>query len=167
MTLADLKLLAESWAESSGIDRALLFGMIEQESGWEPWAWNPEPRYRYFWNVKTKTPFRRVTELEIGSEKPPADFPALFGDRDQEWWGQQASWGLLQVMGAVGRERGFLGPYLPALCDPSVNLFYGTRHFRALLTRYNGDTETALLRWNGGGNPGYPGEVMGRSKNYA
>jgi soluble lytic murein transglycosylase-like protein len=99
-----------------------------------------------------------VTDAEIANEVPPEDFPYLAGGRDQEWWAQQASFGLAQVMGAVARERGFRGLYLPELCDPETGMLYGIKHLDKFLQKY--DLRTALLRYNGGGNPAYPDEVM-------
>ena len=91
-------------AAAHGLPPLLITALVEQESAGDPYAWNPEPRYRYLWDVKRNAPFRTPTEAERASEIPPHDFPTLGGDRDQEWWGQQASWGLMQVMGAVARE---------------------------------------------------------------
>jgi len=116
-------------AAGHALDPYLLAALVEQESSGDQDAWNPEPRYRYFWNVRTGAPFRRVSDLELAAKFPPKDFPALAGDPDNEWWGQQASWGLTQIMGAVAREHGFKGKYLPRLCsDPALNLDLGAAH---------------------------------------
>jgi len=123
-------------ASRHGLHPLLLTAMIEVESEGNPWAWNPEPHYRWFWDVKQHRPFRTVSETEIRAERPPADFYCLAGDPDQEWWAQQASWGLMQVMGAVARERGYMAPYLPSLCDPAANLDYACRHLSVLRGRY-------------------------------
>jgi hypothetical protein len=119
-----------------GIPFTIVCGLIEVESGWDEFAWNPEPRYRYLWNVKTNAPFRPLTTLEIASNIPPNDFPTLKGDRDQEWWGQRASWGLTQVMGAVAREYGFREPYLPKIVVPDVAVDLACRHLARLFQRY-------------------------------
>lgn len=113
------------------------------ESAGNPWAWNPEPHYRYLWDVKRGRPFRALTSGEAWNERPPTDFSCLAGDPDQEWWAQQASFGLLQVMGAVARERGLRAPYLTTLCDPRIGAEYGCRqlaHMRDLhLKRWGWD----------------------------
>lgn len=145
-----------------GLELALVAAVVSKESSEDPDAWNPEPRYRYFWNVRTGAPFRRVTDAELADKFPPRDFPALMGD-DQEWWGQQASWGLMQIMGAVARERGFKGKYLTRLCsDPALNLDLGAGHLAGLVTWANGIyagletarrpavTRAALAAYNGG-----------------
>jgi hypothetical protein len=128
--------LIQSAAARHNLPPLLLSALIEQESGGDPWAWNPEPRYRYLWDVSRNRTFRTLSLAEIGSEVPPFDFPTLAGDRDQEWWAQQASWGLMQVMGAVAREGGCRLPYLTALCGPDDNLEYGCRHLSNLRGRF-------------------------------
>src|SRR6185503_20153788 len=116
------------------INGNLVLALIWQESTGNPWAWNPERRYPWLWDVKKDKPFRdgrpqpRLTEAELASKKPPADFPCLAGDPDNEWWGQACSWGLCQIMGAAARERRFRGLYLPELVDPYINIEYGARH---------------------------------------
>ena len=134
------------------VDSGLLLAMIWQESEGNPWAWNPEPRYPWLWNVRTAKPYRAPSAAALANMSPPAGWPCLAGDPDNEWWGQMASWGLLQPMGAVARERGFTGGYLPELCDPQINIRYASAHLWAYgylggsnsmaqaLTRYNGSS---------------------------
>ena len=115
----------------------LVAAIVRKESDGDPWAWNPEPHYSYLVDVSTGQPFRKLTPEERLSEVPPNDFPSLAGDRDAEWWGQQASWGLMQVMGAVGRERGMnRRAHLPQLCDPALNLEVGCIHLANLRRRF-------------------------------
>ena len=114
----------------------LVRAIVLVESNGDRFAWNPEPAYRYLFNVKTRMPFRALTPAEQVSETPPADFPTAAGDRDAEWWGQQASWGLMQVMGGVARELGFAG-HFPGLCDPLEGLHYGCRHLAQLIERFS------------------------------
>lgn len=135
----DLLELIAPWADLHGLPRALVAAIVEVESGGEPWAWNPEPRYRYLWDVVRWRPFRALSAEEVRSAAPPADFSALAGDRDQEWWGQRASWGLMQVMGAVARERGFRGPWLPAILEARTNLELGCKHLAWLRRQFFDD----------------------------
>lgn len=128
----------------------VVLALIEVESNGNEYAWNPEPHFRYFWNVRSNQAFRRPTEEELDAKTPPKDFPCLAGDPDQEWWAQQASWGLMQVMGAVAREQGFRGPYLSELCDPGVNIDHGCRKLWSQLRWAKGDYEQALAAYNGG-----------------
>jgi hypothetical protein len=141
--------LVEAIAAPHGLDSQLILAMIAQESSGRPSAWNPEPHYRWLWDVDADAPFRTLTDAEAVSEKPPADFPHPPGvDRDAEWWGQQASWGLMQVMGAVARERGFRDADLPGLCVPWVGIYYGVLHLVHLRKRFDGDD--MLATYNGG-----------------
>ncbi len=131
---ADINLVAQAY----GLRTSLIRAFVEVESGGDPTAYNPEPKYRYYWNCATKKPFRRVTDEEVASEIPPADFPACPGlaeQRDAEWWGQAASWGPMQIMGACAREAGFLRAF-PALCDPYVGLQQGCHHLLAVRHHY-------------------------------
>jgi soluble lytic murein transglycosylase-like protein len=153
--------MARMRALQYSLDPILVCGVIEKESGWNQWAYNPEPRYRYFWNVQARTPFRKVTDAEIAGKVPPQDFPAYRGeDRDAEYWGQQASWGLMQIMGAVGRECGFAGIFLPQLCHEDIGLEYGCIHLVRKFEQAHGDVTRALLAWNGGADPTYPAKVQ-------
>ena len=147
-TLYESEIIAATKATPVSAD--LIEALVLTESAGDTWAYNPEPKYRYFWDVKQGRPFRALTEAEIDRKTPPADFPTLAGDRDQEWWAQQASWGLCQIMGAVAREHGFIGKYLPALCDPAVNLALAVKHLSGLLKWSEGNEAQALAAYNGG-----------------
>lgn len=150
----------------------LVQAVVQVESAGQACAWNPEPHYRYLVDCRTGKPFRKLTREEQRSKIPPEDFPCLGGDRDQEWWAQQASWGLMQVMGAVARERGFVGPYLPELCNPEVGLEYGCRHLAMFTRRFYSRFGWAAVcaAYNGGSgavrgkveflNPEYPAKVL-------
>ena len=165
----DIGALVKANALAYQLPPQLVIGVIAVESGGDVYAWNPEPKYRYFWNVKRNSPFRKVTSAEIDSKVPPRDFPALAGDRDQEWWGQQASWGLMQLMGAVARERGFKGKYLPEICTPEINIQLGCAHLAQYKRRYFDQYgwPGVCRAFNGGGyaaknntNPEYPKKVL-------
>ena len=144
--------LVETVAEMHGLEVPLIQAIVHIESGGDPWAWNPEPRYRYFWDVRNKRPFRTLHALELESKMPPKDFYDLRGfrgvDADQEWWGQQASWGLMQLMGGLARELGYAGAYLSSLCDPGTNLQLGCRHLRALLDWADRGNIAEPVTWN-------------------
>lgn len=146
---ADLLLLART-AQTLGVEPRLLQAVMLHESGGNPFAYRPEPRYRWFVDCRTGRPFREISQDEIGSKVAPPDFPCLAGSREQEWWGQQASWGCCQLMGAVAREHGFKGPYLPELCDPATNLALACQVLTAALSWARGDEALALGRYNAG-----------------
>ena len=164
------QLVGEAVMAYSIVPASIVWGVIQVESGGDVWAWNPEPKWRWFWNVKTNKAFRAVSANEITSETPPQDFPSPRRgvDPDAEWWGQQASWGLMQIMGAVARENGFAGPFLNALHDPAINIQIGCKvlagYARRYLARYG--WEGVLRAYNGGPyavvhntNPKYPAKV--------
>jgi hypothetical protein len=161
--------IAHETAGRYGLPPLLVQAVVQHESTGDVWAWNAEPRYRWFWDVRAGKPFRPVTAAEAAAEVPPKDFKACNGvDPDAEWWGQQASWGLMQVMGAVARERGFTGRFLNALHDPVLNVDIGCKHLAAYAKRYLGRLGWAgvLRAYNGGSyaaahnsNPGYPAKI--------
>ena len=160
-------------AERHKLDPLVVEALITKESSGNTWAWNPEPAWRYFWDIKLNQPFRKTTPVERQSQFPPHDFASYSGDRDQEWWGQQASWGLMQIMGAVAREIGYTYPYLTALCDPGTNLDLGCRKLRKELQWASARTESpqealssALAAYNGGRWKNAPGGTL-RNQSYA
>ena len=150
----DLRAIAAAEAGKAGLPPELVRAVIQTESCWNPWAWNPEHQYRWYWNVKTRRPFRTLSQSEVESERPPHDFETLAGDPDQEWWGQSASWGLMQVMGAVARELGFRGDYLPNILLPELNIALGCQQLGRLRDRWH-----KRLGWDGvisAYNAGFP-----------
>jgi soluble lytic murein transglycosylase-like protein len=56
----------------------------------------------------------------------------------------------MQVMGAVAREHGFKGKYLPALCDPRTNIEVGCEHLASLYLWARGNMTQTLAAYNGG-----------------
>jgi soluble lytic murein transglycosylase-like protein len=135
------------------LDPNLVEALVIIESGGDPYAFNPEPRYRYLWDVRRHRAFRKLTDLPealLTSMVPPKDFPTLVGDRDQEWVAQKASWGLMQVMGAVARELGFRWPFLTQLTDVTANLDAGCLHLGHQFEWADGDRYKALGAYNAG-----------------
>jgi len=124
-------------AHAKNIPATLAHAMAEHESGLDLYAYRVEPPYRYLVDMRTGRPFRTLTGAENRSERAPDDFPYDWhvSSRDTEWWGQQASWGVLQLMGAVARELGFRGRF-PHLCDADVGLTYALSHLNALKQRF-------------------------------
>ena len=105
-------------------DVAVMAGWIDVESAWNPWAVRYEPAF-----------YERYTE--------PLDFS------ETEERTRALSWGLLQIMGQVAREFGFTDTYLPALCDPLVNLSLAAK----ILKNRHATTNSwigALAAYNGG-----------------
>jgi soluble lytic murein transglycosylase-like protein len=126
---------------SEGLNPALICAIIEQESGFNPWAIRYEPLFfsHYIQPLLNDGKVHSMTEATA----------------------RATSWGLMQLMGQCARELGYTEP--PGmLLEVDTNLFWGMRHWRHKLSVANGDVERALLLWNGGGNPNYPHEVLAR-----
>ncbi len=107
----------QSVAARHQLPPVLITSIVTQESSGNPWAFRFEPAFlaRY-----VEPAPRRFGEVSIESER----------------MGRATSWGLMQVMGQVARERGFLGVYLPELCEPGTGIEYGCRQLALLRTRY-------------------------------
>ena len=124
-----------------GVPLDLLRAIVLTESGGDRFAMRYEPRYRWLWDVKRNRPY---------SSKTPDLFPAPAGvSRETERNAQMTSWGLMQVMGAVARERGFEGRFLSELCSIEVGMRYGCQHLLAYRKRY-GNWEAAAVSYNAG-----------------
>ena len=137
--------LARKAATAQSLDPALVCAVVEQESGWNPWAMRYEPAF-----------FTKYVASLYTNNKVSAT----------EAYARGFSWGLMQVMGQVAREAGFEGLFLSALCDPEQGLAVGCRVLRRKFDAMAGDTTRGLLAWNGGGNPGYAGQVLARRAHY-
>jgi soluble lytic murein transglycosylase-like protein len=135
MTQEQLYAVARSAALNAGLDPVLVQAVIEHESSWNPWAARYEPGF-----YNTYTSHMKVTDTEKTL--------------------RATSFGLMQVMGQVAREKGFDDKFLTALLDPLNSVTYGCRKLKDCLDRENGDIRGALLRYNGGGDPHYPDMVL-------
>lgn len=107
-----MKQLIDAAAVRHGLDPVLVAAIIQQESAGNTWAFRFEPGFRWF-----------------------SDYVNPACSRTTERNAQATSWGLMQIMGAVARERGCTAPFLSALCDPTVGLEYGCRHLAWLKGR--------------------------------
>lgn len=139
--LATRRSLAAKYAAKWGLETELVCAVIEQESSWNPWSTRPEEQFYQHY----------VVPLGLS-------------------WGtgiQRAmSWGLMQLMGQVARELGFVGPFLSELCDPDTGVDWGCKKLADCMKRANNDETAALLRWNGGSNAQYPAQVIARKAKY-
>lgn len=144
--------LIDRFATRSALDLNLVEALVLQESNGVPWASRFEPNYRWLWDVRAKAPYRAPSDHVLKQFDPPPDFPSM-GDisRATEWIGQRMSYGLMQVMGAVARERGFPGDRpLDELCDPEINLSIGTDLLSSLMRWAGGDLAVGLGAYNAG-----------------
>jgi soluble lytic murein transglycosylase-like protein len=137
--------LASKAAVAQSLDPALVCAIVEQESGWNPWAMRYEPAFfaKYVANLYTNN---KISASEA--------------------YARGFSWGLMQVMGQVARETGFDALFLSALCDPEQGLATGCKVLRKKLDAMAGDMTRALLAWNGGANPAYAAQVLARKPHY-
>lgn len=134
-------------AQNTGLSPQLLAAVIHQESSGNPFAVRYEPAFlkKYLADKTRKT---------IGGYVPTRC------SWETEVYCRAMSYGAMQIMGQVARERGFRGEFLTELLDPATNLKYGSEFLQTLLHKYD-STEQALLRWNGGGDPDYGKKVLG------
>jgi soluble lytic murein transglycosylase-like protein len=137
--------LARATAVSHKLDPALVCAIVEQESGWNPWAVRYEPGFL----ARYVAPLYNAGKISV-----------------TETYARSISWGLMQLMGEVARELGCTAPSLAQLCDPATGLEFGCRQLSAKLDAAVGDTARALLAWNGGANRDYPAEVLARVAQY-
>lgn len=139
-------------ADEFGLPFTFVKAIVWQESHGRPFAFKPEPPYLWLWDCTTNRPFRRITPVERASEHAPKDFKAIRGSvaDDAEWWGQQISFGLLQVMGAVAREHGFRGEFLTELTQPAIGLEYGCKHLASLRVRFGPAWGHVIAAYNAG-----------------
>ena len=137
--------LARRAAAVQSLDPALVCAVVEQESGWNPWAM----RYEALFFAKYVAPL--YTNNKVSAS---------------EAYARGFSWGLMQVMGQVARETGFDPVFLSSLCDPDQGLAIGCKVLRRKLDAMAGDTMRGLLAWNGGSNTAYPAQVLARKPHY-
>lgn len=123
--------LIEDLGNHYQIDPPLIKAIIQIESNWEPIAIRFEKGYRWLYEVD-----RLVKDLRL--------------HRDTEEYGQKVSWGLMQVMGAVARERGYRGRYLSGLLSPELGLLYGVKHLHWSIKRFGGDIWDGVSAYNQG-----------------
>lgn len=131
---------AKDAALSHQLPGELVCAIVEQESSWRTDVTRYEPAFQV----------RYVDKMNL-----PAD----------EARARSTSWGLMQLMGEVARELGFKDE-ISTLLQPAVGLEWGCRHFANKLRQAGGDVHTALLKWNGGGNPNYADEVEAKISKY-
>jgi hypothetical protein len=139
-------------ARGFDLDGDLVVAIATVESGLDPRKWRHEPAYPYLWDMRANGPFHPLAGVAEQRTAPPG-FTATRGvsSATTEWIGQQSSWGLMQVMGAVAREAGFRGPF-PGLCDPAVGAHYGCWHLSRLWARFfpQGGPAAVAAAYNGG-----------------
>ena len=140
-----LIVLAKKVAGNFKLEPALVCGVAEQESAWNPWAMRYEPAFM----AKYVAPLYATNK--IGAT---------------EAYARSISWGLMQVMGQVARENGVDLQFLSGLCDPEAGLSIGCAVLAKKIDREGGDVVKGLLAWNGGANALYAAQVLARKPKY-
>lgn len=133
-------------AKVTGISPQLLCAVIHQESSGNPYAVRYEPAF-------LKRYLEKKTRKTIGGYVPTRC------SWETEVQMRSTSFGLMQCMGQLLRERGFKAEFLTEALDPATNLKWGSEFLQTLLHKHD-TTEKALLRWNGGGDPDYGKKIM-------
>jgi soluble lytic murein transglycosylase-like protein len=146
-TIEARKAMAGKYATKYSLDVTLLCAWIDHESSWNPWAIRYEPAFydRYILPLVTNGTIKTATEAQARS----------------------MSWGLAQIMGEVAREFGFKGQFLSELSDPDTGLDFACKKLQRCFTVASQDVDKALLCYNGGGDPSYPGAVRALLEKYA
>lgn len=115
----------EAAAAKYGLDRLLVYAVVEQESGGRTDAYRFEP---LFW-------VRYLAKLPAYAESNPRRV--------------SASYGLMQIMYPVAKDAGFAD--LPEdLFKPEIGLNWGCQRLAALLAWAKGSPRQALAAYNGG-----------------
>ncbi len=136
---AKLIFLARDMAERKGIDPALVCSLCEVESAWQPWAVRYERGYQYLYGLEREDPAEDDSVEDtlwgwiVVMDRLHNAVPTT-SSHNTEVASQRTSWGLMQIMGAVARERGLKG-WLTRLLQPEVNLSIGIKHLQWLAGR--------------------------------
>jgi Transglycosylase SLT domain len=122
--------------KANGLPAGVLAAVVEQESSGNPWAARFEPGFSA--NV-----IGDKSQAELGGV-----WPSWVSDSTERTL-RATSFGLMQILGQVARERGFRGAFLTQLCDPTIGVHYGALHLSGLLAKH-GNLPDALSAYNAG-----------------
>lgn len=136
-----------------GLKAGLLQAVAIQESRLNPWAFRVEPDFfdRYIKGVD-KHSLKGIWPQGVSEAS--------------ERNARATSWGLLQILGQVARELGYVGQYLPQLCDPATGVEWGAMHLANKIKKY-GNLADGLSAYNAGqpidnNRSGYVGPILAR-----
>lgn len=140
--LQNYKNIIELTASKYKLDPIVVASVIMQESSGNKFAVRYEPGFQTRYVDKTKEGRNLVSSADWQTERIC----------------RATSWGLMQIMGLVARERGYSKHYLSELSDPMDNIEFGCKHLSILIKR-EGNEIRGLLAYNGGGDPTYPQRI--------
>jgi soluble lytic murein transglycosylase-like protein len=129
MDTSELKALIANYAQQHGLDPAIVYGVCVKESSLDPVQVRYEPSWMWF------------IDNHHGQ-------PAACSDATERIC-QAISWGLMQVLGAVYRELGYVGWLSAIAADVDVQLEYGCRYLAKKIKRY-GSLRSGLSAYNAG-----------------
>jgi hypothetical protein len=163
LSLKSFRTLIRLSAGTNNVDAELLAALLLHESSGKIHASRFEPGF-----------FKRYID-GVSEEKLRGHWPKWSKDSSgnlKERLDRSTSWGLGQIMGQTARENGFSANYLCELCDPEINIPFAAQ-FLARKFRQAADLgfsqqelrKQALLRYNGGGDLGYPDRVFKELEN--
>lgn len=143
-----LKPYIQASARKYDLEPELIAAVIVQESGGYAWAARYEPEFfdRYVLG-------RQANGSRLLGHVPRRISLAT------EMKLRATSLGVMQILGQTVREMGFSGESLCELLEPGTNIDWGSKILARNLAR-TGDVQGALLRYNGGGDPGYARKVL-------
>lgn len=130
-------------AINHGLDASLVAAICMAESSGDQYSMRFEPGWKYFLSVEE---FAKKSRVTVDTEKTAQAF----------------SYGLMHVIGSVGRQHSLeeikdgeiplLSPNdaLSRMYDVDVNLHYGCRHLRKYLNRLGGNELDAIAAYNAG-----------------
>ena len=116
-------------AREFGLDPLLVAAICLKESSGNAYAQRFEPKYRWLFKHDS---FAKKLGASIETEEN----------------GQKTSYGLMQVMGAVMRERGFEGWFGKAF-DAETNIHFGCMHLAHFMKIYGNEAD-AIASYNAG-----------------
>lgn len=134
--------LIRTVAASQGVDPDLAVAIAAHESNLNPLAVRIESKWKYYFMPET---FAKKLEITVETEM------AL----------QAMSWNVMQVMGSVARELGFVDS-LQLLIEPNIGILYGCKKLKKLFATYK-DEESVIASYNAGS----PRSINGKFENQA
>lgn len=123
--------IIEKHARTFGIEFNLVKAFCLVESSFEPHSAKYESLYSYIFHPEAYAG-KKGNNVNVVTERML----------------QMTSWGPMQLMGAVARERGYDG-FLPDLCNPDIGIYYSCKHLKTYLTRYP-NLDDAIASYNAG-----------------
>ncbi len=145
MTKDELKALAATVAQNFGFPVSLVQAICQVESSWEPGATRFEKNYQWLYK--------------------PESFVWSGNDLKTETQFQKTSLGLMQLMGAATRERGFTGNLPDLLTNPALSLHYSCEHLLWMQEHHGEDGWQGIVRaWNTGRNEETPAGLAYQTK---